>query len=173
MNTPTVTPVPHGTLAFGHLLRTYRERLGLSKRQLARMLGKSVSTIARIEDGTMKPPRDAEFYQRLREVPGLTNEEVDELLQTDAVPPIFIAPGEAPEPYSHKITYGHNQATSVDVRVGGLLLTISLEASANPAIFTEAEVRAAMEIAKADVEWCIQDWLRRKTRLRDFFAEEA
>jgi len=151
--------------AFGRKLGDFRIRKGLSKRKMARIVDKNVGTYARIEDGTMKPPRDAEFYHRLKDV--LTDAEIDELLHTGGAPPVAIVTQGTPEGDAYKISYRNNQETSVDVHVGGMRMTVTLDASANPAIFSEEEVRAAMEAVKVDVEWCLRDLFRRQARLRE------
>src|SRR5437667_227400 len=84
---------------FGAVFRAYRVKLGLSQRRMAALLEVAESTVARIEAGTRKPPRQHSFYERLRAVPGLSEADVAALLSTGAAPRWFdndvddLAPG--------------------------------------------------------------------------------
>ncbi len=71
---------------FGELFRDLRTRGKLSQRKVAGVLGLAESTIARIEAGTRKPPRDASFYEGLRNIPGFTEPEIAALLRTGNAP---------------------------------------------------------------------------------------
>src|SRR5918992_4610281 len=75
------------TTKFGKLLQAFRKREGLSQLKLAALLGIDDSTVNRIEAGTRKPPRDPRFYQKLREVPGFTDNDIARLMSTEDAPP--------------------------------------------------------------------------------------
>ncbi len=71
---------------FGQVMLDLRKREKLSQRKLAAILRVDESTIARIEGGTRKPPRDPEFYQRWHSIPGITDGDIGQMLDTEDVP---------------------------------------------------------------------------------------
>lgn len=73
-------------VSFGQMLKAFRQRLSLSQLKMAAMLGVDDSTINRIEAGSRKPPRNVEFYDKLKTIPGLTESEILLLLSTEQVP---------------------------------------------------------------------------------------
>jgi ribosome-binding protein aMBF1 (putative translation factor) len=76
---------------FGKLLRDFRERAGLSQGTLASLLKEKVSKIKDLEAGKREPPREAQFYQRLRKVPGFTDSDIARLLQGTGYDPTLLA----------------------------------------------------------------------------------
>lgn len=97
-NGPTQEPAGTAALSFGLRLRALRERGGHSQREYARYLHVDDSTIARIELGTRKPPRDVAFYERLRDIPDLTDEDIVGLLRTSDAPRWLIKDSAAEPP---------------------------------------------------------------------------
>lgn len=65
--------------SFGELLRTYRERQGLSQLALAKRSGVHASIINRFERGE-RQPADRDMIDRLAEALGVTSAEADRLL---------------------------------------------------------------------------------------------
>lgn len=90
----TPQPEPRSNVAaprrFGQLLKKYREDLGLTQRTVADLLGVDTSTIARVESGARKPPRDAAFYHYLHDIPGLDDEHIQALLATEDAPELVV-----------------------------------------------------------------------------------
>jgi transcriptional regulator with XRE-family HTH domain len=62
----------------------------LTQTQLGEIVGKTQSKIAKLETGAQRPPRDAAFYQRLRQVKGVTDYEVQLLLQASGAPVLLV-----------------------------------------------------------------------------------
>ena len=145
------------TVAFGGLLRDYRERMNLSQRTLAGIVDVDDSTIARIEAGTQKPPRDISFYERLRQVPELTEPEIAALLKTDDAPRWLVGDRDADNKRSNT-TLRSTMAVEGGVQ-------INLLVHANPDEFTEDELEAMKEILRIDLELCLGDFLRHRDRL--------
>jgi len=77
---------------FGMLLRTYRERAGLSQNDLSAQAGLSASTISRVESGDRAPPRRRRQVLVLAKALALSQEETDILLSA-----ADMAPSTAPE----------------------------------------------------------------------------
>ena len=71
---------------FGELLGTYRRRLGMSQRALARRTGLSPSQLSRIESGQRRPP-PAETVLRTIEVLRLGEDDAVKLLDAAGYPP--------------------------------------------------------------------------------------
>jgi transcriptional regulator with XRE-family HTH domain len=115
---------------FGQLLRDFRQRVNLSQRRLAALLGVDESTVARIEVGARKPPRNLEFYEKLRTVPGITEAEVAALLNTDNAPR-WLKHGQ-PQPTSQP------DGNFARVSVGGF--HVDIRVSADEGIAHEGEV---------------------------------
>jgi transcriptional regulator with XRE-family HTH domain len=77
---------------FGILLRDYRERAGMSQKDLAVQAGLSTSTISRVESGERGPPSKRRQVMALAKVLGLRQNETDALLSA-----ADFAPSTAPE----------------------------------------------------------------------------
>jgi transcriptional regulator with XRE-family HTH domain len=71
---------PPSPSRFGKLLREFRERAGLSQRNLAAYLNIGCATISKIETGSIKPPLAPAFYECLR-TPGFTEADMTRLLE--------------------------------------------------------------------------------------------
>ena len=77
---------------FGILLKTYRQRAGLSQNELAVKAGLSASTISRVESGTRSPLRKRSQVLALAKALGLQQADIDALLSASD-----LAPSTAPE----------------------------------------------------------------------------
>ncbi len=77
---------------FGILLKTYRERAGLSQNDLGTQAGLSASTISRVEQGERPPPRQRSLALALCKALALSQAETDGLLSA-----ADMAPGQAGE----------------------------------------------------------------------------
>lgn len=77
---------------FGMLLRTYRERAGLSQSELAAQAGLSASTISRVEKGERSPLGRRKQVRALAKALGLDQADTDTLLSA-----ADLAPSTAPE----------------------------------------------------------------------------
>jgi transcriptional regulator with XRE-family HTH domain len=129
---------------FGQLLRMYRKELGLSQRVLADILGVDTSTIARVESGTRNPPRDADFYRHLHDIPGLEQAHIQALLATEDAPQLVVppAPSQAPPP---------KPLPKVEIAsLGDLQVTLTL--GGNTAEFPEEELQRVLRSAKETTE---------------------
>jgi transcriptional regulator with XRE-family HTH domain len=73
-------------VVFGRYLRDLRERAGMTQEELGEIVDKDKTTIARIESGGRKPPREVSFYERLKHVPGISPDDLAALLRTDNAP---------------------------------------------------------------------------------------
>ena len=76
---------------FGILLKTYRQRAGLTQHELAVQAGLSPSTISRVEKGERGPPGKRKQVLALAKALGLSQDETDTLLL-----PAGLAPSTAP-----------------------------------------------------------------------------
>jgi len=150
------------TMKFGNLLRAFRKREGLSQTKLAAHLGVDDSTINRIEAGTRKPPRDPRFYQKLREVPGFTEEDIVRLLATENAPPWLaeIRHGATPEPIS---------AHPRQIIKEGYRVTIIVEV--DPTGRSEDEVKKSKErvehlgsLVEKNTEWVLEAFTDLETK---------
>lgn len=141
--------------AFGQLLRRYREREELSQRQLASILAVDGSTIAKIEAGTRKPPHTHTFYERLREVPGFSIDDVKNLLRT----------------YDAPAWLDDEKAIPTAVAsVAGLHVEVRLHADTSG--LSDEEVQSVKQVIQADVEACLQDYFRLKEERSQRFQLE-
>ncbi len=141
---------------FGQLLKDYRKNLGLSQRSLAAFLEVDESTIARMEAGTRKPPRSVGFYEKLRQVPGLTEEEIQTLLQTSDAPRWLVPErGAAEETEQAGI---RSRVASVE---GGPKIRLIYEPDPTGIKLTDEELEVLKEIVAEDVEL----FLKRKKRM--------
>jgi transcriptional regulator with XRE-family HTH domain len=61
---------------FGTLLREIRKLAGVSRDQFAACLAVSISRVSELETGLTDPPKDPEFYDKLRSVPGFSDADV-------------------------------------------------------------------------------------------------
>ena len=84
-------PLAHSSV-FGTLLRTYRERAGLSQNELATQAGLSASTISRVEAGERSPLGKRRQVLALAKALGLSQGETDALLSA-----ADLSPSAAPE----------------------------------------------------------------------------
>jgi transcriptional regulator with XRE-family HTH domain/3-methyladenine DNA glycosylase AlkC len=73
--------------AFGNILKSYRERAGLSQNELAIQAGLSGSTISRVESGERSPLRKRSQVMALVKALGLTQAETDSLLSAADLAP--------------------------------------------------------------------------------------
>jgi transcriptional regulator with XRE-family HTH domain len=89
MASPTKKDGPVST--FGILLKTYRQRAGLTQHELAVQAGLSPSTISRVEKGERGAPGKRKQILALAKALGLSQEETDTLLM-----PAGLAPSTAP-----------------------------------------------------------------------------
>lgn len=85
-NSECVSP---GAKLFGSMLKSYREREGLSLRKVAARLGVSESGIYRLEEGQRNPPLNNKFYHRLYDLPGISTLEIQTMLDCDGAPEWF------------------------------------------------------------------------------------
>lgn len=71
---------------YGEVLRQLRTKGDASQAQFARLAKVDDSTITKLEVGTRKPVRWISFYERLREIPWLSEPDVTSLLDTSDAP---------------------------------------------------------------------------------------
>jgi transcriptional regulator with XRE-family HTH domain len=145
------------TTNFGKLLQAFRKREGLSQIKLAALLGIDDSTVNRIEAGTRKPPRDPRFYQKLREVPGFTDNDIARLMSTEDAPPWLaeIRHGTTPAPIS-----------SQPRQVVKARYTVTVTVDVDPIGLSEEEVRQLKEkvnyvggLVEKNAEWLLEDFI--------------
>lgn len=109
-------------ILFGEILRGYRQRVNLSQEKFAQLLGVASSTLSRIEGGGRRAPRAVSFYERLRSIPGITEDDVHTLLSSHDSPYWFIADIESQEEQPEAqlvITYGGYR---VNLKIVGSML---------------------------------------------------
>lgn len=141
---------------FGQLLKRYREGLRLTQRVVADLLGVDTSTIARVESGTRKPPRDAAFYERLRDVPGLDEQHVQALLATPDAPRLVV-------PDEQEDTGPARPLPRVEIAsVGGV--QIALELRGDTSEFTEDELERVLRSARETTEVLLDRLAERSAR---------
>ncbi len=87
--------IPQGPQGFGQILESYRKREGFSRRKLAGFLQVDETTLAKIEAGTRKPPRDQVFYELLSKVPNFSEEDVRLILASGRAPQWLDSKGQA------------------------------------------------------------------------------
>ncbi len=154
-HTKAVTNAGDAGATFGRLLRRQRERVGLSQRALAAQLGVAESTIARIEAGTRKPPRENSFYDRLREVREFTESDVEALLNS----------GDAPRwRYNDSSANGAGEGNDPIADVAstqGLHVEFRLHPTAELE-FTEDDLDRVREILRQEMEMCLNDLVKRR-----------
>ena len=126
---------------FGDLVRAVRERAKLTQTELGRRLNLSQSAIARIESGDTKFPRDAAFYQALREI-GVTDFEMKLLLRSSGAAASLVE--EVLEPRCVVVT----------------TLGISIPIFADPDRFDQQDIDELKQL----VTWACDDFERRRTR---------
>ncbi len=155
---------PH-TRGFGQLLKEYRERIGLSQRKLASILGVDESTIARVEVGTRKPPREPEFYERLREIPGITEHEIAALLQTDKLA-TTLAEGLLRGGWQPKNPNNTDEMDRRSTLAQGPGLQVNMEVQADPGL-NDKELETLKEVTRGIVEMVLKDFVRIRQKKDD------
>jgi transcriptional regulator with XRE-family HTH domain len=140
---------------FATLFHEKRIREGLSQRKVASILQVDESTIARLEAGTRKPPRDPEFYARLRDIPGFTDEDVVGLLHAEDTPRWVAELQHMPNP---KPVTSEPQ----EVAVAGIKATFTLEVDENR--FPPEKIEYVGEMIKRDINLCIRDFINHEVK---------
>jgi len=148
-------PESSGAPLFGELFRSYRDRESLSQRKAARILGVDESTVAKLEAGTRKPPRDVIFYERLRDLPGVTEAEIAALLKTHNAPKWLVA-----ERGREDIVPAPKFSVA---KVGNISAIINLEAPAN--IFPAEDLDDIREIVRRTVTLTLRNVLRQRGQI--------
>jgi len=136
-------------ISFGLKLRALRKRLKLSQRQVAAHTVVDESTIARIESGTRKPPRDVAFYDRLREIPGLTEDDYNDLIGTDNAPRWL--------DHNPKAALATQAARTALVSVGGL--HVASQVYADPDVASETDLGVVAKILQAYQPLMLEEFL--------------
>lgn len=62
--------------SFAHELKAIRNRLGLTQSEFAVLVGLADSTISRLENSVRRPPARSQFWDKLKQVPGMTEEDI-------------------------------------------------------------------------------------------------
>jgi len=163
---PTVTPpATAAAQRFGALLRSYRERLNLTQREMAELIGTDYSTLSKWEHGKRKPPRGTAFYRSLRNA-GLSEAEIADLLRTDDAPPWLVPDREVAEVVEdRKQPFGDPIAVSA----GGF--HVRLEAFADPDVAQSGEAEVLEQLIRAQVTLTIHEFLRKKLSVKSLVEE--
>jgi transcriptional regulator with XRE-family HTH domain len=140
---------------FGDRLRAFRNRQGISQRRLAQLLGVNESTISRIEGGSRRPPRSAEFYNRLRALPGLGNDEFEGLLRSSGVPYW---------PSGDRLRDESAWAVAVAARDG---LVVEVRLHAGGSVRSDEDREQLLEMLRTDVQLCLRDYRRELARAEE------
>ena len=82
---------------FGHQLRAYRLQAALTQTELADRLAVDRSLISRIERGQRQPPSHLEFYERLREMVGWSEEGMAQLFAIRDAPTLLVGHQRGPK----------------------------------------------------------------------------
>jgi transcriptional regulator with XRE-family HTH domain len=142
---------------FGQAFKAFRTRERLTQRQCARILKVDESTIARLEAGTRRPPREVNFYERLRELPGITVSDIAALLSTDDAPQWLVAERDSHDGRRDRLPM------PVVASVPGVRVPFHLEVE--PGLLEdERELNRLQEVIKQDIESCLEDYLRLKEK---------
>jgi transcriptional regulator with XRE-family HTH domain len=148
---------------FATLFRSFRIREGLSQRKVASVLEVDESTIARLEAGTRKPPRDPEFYARLRDIPGFTDEDVVDLLHTEDTPRWVIALQDRSNP-KPPVT-----SEPQEVAVAGVKAKFTLEADESR--FSPDKIEYIGDMIRRDIDLCIRDFINHDAKRSKLIRE--
>lgn len=134
---------------FGQQFKALRTREGLSQRRIAALLGVHDTTIARIEAGARKPPRNLSFYERLLTVPGFTKEDiVNDLFRTRNGPRWF-----------DQAESENNENTIVSA--GGFEYQVRLRTA--PTGLPPEKIEQVGQLVKTEIELCLRDFTRRRS----------
>jgi transcriptional regulator with XRE-family HTH domain len=139
---------------FGKLLRDYRRRENLSQIKLGSYLNVDDSTINKLEAGSRKPPRDPEFYGRLREVPGFTESDITLLLQAAEYAPEWL-------PAFNK-GQGIRTAPSYQQSISKLGVTVNFNIEAATTNLTDEDVEELKALFAKDVQSFLEHFMLRK-----------
>jgi transcriptional regulator with XRE-family HTH domain len=150
------------TIKFGKLLQAFRKRERLSQLKLALYLGVDDSTINRIEAGTRKPPRNPDFYQKLREVPGFTDNDIALLMSTEDSPPWLAE-------IRHRTTPAPISSQPRQVIKARYRVTVTVEV--DPTGLSEEEAKPLKEkvdylggLVEKDAEWLLEDFISHEAK---------
>jgi transcriptional regulator with XRE-family HTH domain len=147
---------------FGKLLRDLRKRENYSQIKLAALLGVDDSTINKLEVGSRRPPREPKFYERLREVPGLSEADIALLLQAAEYAPAWLS--------EIKKDQGTELSVPELVEVIGIKVNFTIEADSSD--LSEKDIKNLGGMIKNDVELLLEHYYRHK-REQDKLVDEA
>ena len=139
---------------FGKLLRDVRKREGYSQIKLASWLNVDDSTVNKLEAGSRKPPRDPQFYERLREVPGFTESDITLLLQAAEYAPEWLAVFNKGQ--------GVRSESPFQRSVEKLGVTVNFSVEAPTKNLTDEEVEELRILFEKDVQSFLEHYLLRK-----------
>lgn len=139
----------------GAQLLTLRKRLSKSQRQMASYLDIHDSTWARMEMGILKP-RSWDFFERLKQIPGVTESDVQRLRTAADLPPIF---------EGGAVQQVHAQ-TEAHAAAGGFSATVALAASPMTGA-DEAEVAQLKSVVEGYLSLLLQNYVRERAEARD------
>lgn len=144
-------PTPESN--FGRVFKQLRIRSGLSQNKVAAILEVDSSTIARLEAGTRKPPRAAGFYDRLKDLPGVLEYDLEMLLNTDQAPRWFA------DRRSEKLSSSKSLGTATDsASVGEVDVIFHLKSASSET----AELDFLSKIIKYEISEILRDYIGRK-----------
>lgn len=150
---PNLPHNPRVSGTFGRVLREWRHRVGVTQSDVAGHLEVDISTVARVESGKRRPPRQARFYDLLPSLPGITDADIARLLKAPDAPRLLTEIAQRPGIDASPVP------EPTIASAGGLDLKV--EVVSNSTNLTESQLERLRDIVKTDVEVCVLDCLRR------------